>query len=394
MGQTQTATLVDGRDARPSVAELVERAEALVPTLRERATLAEKLRRIPDETLRDFKDAGFVRMATPERFGGYGYDLADVVEVIQPFGRACGASAWMGCFWPTHQFMVGWYSEEAQAEYWADGPDTISSTAAAVVAWESEQVDGGIRVTGSHKLSSGIDHAEWVLMTSPNESCLVPRSDFEIVDDWHVSGLKGTGSKSIRYENIFIPSHRIITHEQFATDAHPGKEIYPDNPMYQISSPPALVLPNMILASVIAMAGGVLDRFDQRVRTRRDTATMEPAMERQLVQHHFAESSVEHDIALMLLRRNLQELAKNSRPELLDRARMRRDTTYANHLCVRLVDRLTSTGDSSAIYDVNQIHRLARDVRTGALQVVLLWDEMAVQYSRVCWGMPPHTRLI
>jgi 3-hydroxy-9,10-secoandrosta-1,3,5(10)-triene-9,17-dione monooxygenase len=385
---------VDVATAAPTLDELVERATAMVPALEERAPAAEELRRIPDETVQEFKDAGFIRMGTPTKFGGYGYGLEEIAAVTGPVGLACGSSAWMCSFWPTHQYMVGWFSEEAQSEYWADGPDTLSSTAAAVVAWQSEPADGGIRVTGTHKFSSGIDHAEWVILTSPNENCLVPRSDFEIVDDWYVSGLKGTGSKSIRYENMFIPSHRIVTHEQFGTDTYPGREIYPDEPMYQLSRPPALVLPHAILAAVVAMAGGVVELFDQRVRTRRDGPSMKPAVERELVQHRFAESAVELDVARLLLRENLRELRANSNPELVDRARIRRNTTYASHLCVRLVDRLTSQGDSSAVYDVNRIHRLARDVRAGTLQLALLWDEMAVQYSRVRWGLEPHTMLI
>ena len=390
MAEAETVTQV----VQPSVDELVERARSMVPALMERAVAAEELRRLPDETVQDFKDAGFVRMGTPKRFGGYGYGFREIANVTEAIGLACGSSAWMCSFWPTHQLLVGWFSEEAQTEYWADGPDTLSSTASAISKWEATPVDGGIRATGAHRFSSGIDHAEWVILTSPNENCLVPRSDIAIVDDWYVSGLKATGSKTLTYESIFIPEHRILTHEQFANDFYPGKEIYPEEPLYKIPNPMPLVLPQAILAAVIAMAGGVLEVFDQRVRTRRDPVTGEPAMERQIVQHRFAESSVEHDIARMLLHRNLDELLANPAAPLEVRARIRRDTTYASFLCTRLVDRLVASGDSSAIYEQNHLHRLARDVRAGALQFSLAWDETAIQYSRVHWGLPPHTRLI
>jgi 3-hydroxy-9,10-secoandrosta-1,3,5(10)-triene-9,17-dione monooxygenase len=72
MAKAETAAQTAGEDVRPSVDELVERARALVPALRERAPLAEELRRLPDETAQDFKDAGIVRMGTPTKFGGYG----------------------------------------------------------------------------------------------------------------------------------------------------------------------------------------------------------------------------------------------------------------------------------------------------------------------------------
>lgn len=394
MAKAETVAKTAGEDVRPSVEELAERAQALVPVLRERAPIAEELRRLPDETPQDFKDAGLVRMGTPAKFGGYGYGLDAIAEVTRPIGLACGASAWMCSFWPAHNHTVGWFSEEAQAEYWANGPDTLSSTAGAVVEWESKPVDGGIRITGKHKFSSGLDHAEWVVLSSPNENLLIPRSDFSIEDDWYVSGLKGTGSKSLRYDDVFIPTHRIVTHEQLGTSTYPGRKIYADNPWYQIPNPYPLLLPHAILAAVVAIAGGVVAAYDDRARTRRDSLAMEPAIERSLVQHRFAESSVEYDIACMLLQSNLAEIHANPGMELQDRARIRRNTTYANHLCSRLVDRLVTQGDSSALYESNRVHRLARDVRAGNLQFALGWDETAIQYSRVHWGLPPQTFLI
>jgi hypothetical protein len=121
---------------------------------------------------------------------------------------------------------------------------------------------------------------------------------------------------------------------------------------------------------------------------------MEPAKDRQIVQHRFAESAMEHDLALGLLRGNLREMAEHPDMPLIDRARIRRNTTYATHLSTRLVDRLISSGDASGLYDINHIHRLARDVRAAGLQFALGWDETAIQYSRVRWGMEPQTRLI
>jgi 3-hydroxy-9,10-secoandrosta-1,3,5(10)-triene-9,17-dione monooxygenase len=300
----------------------------------------------------------------------------------------------MGAFWPAHNFMAGWFSEEAQAEYFAAGPDTLGSTAGAVVEWNSSRVDGGIRAKGRHKFSSGIDHAEWVILSSPEELCLIPRSDLEVVDDWYVSGLKGTGSKSFVYENIFIPDHRMIRNELFVQNAYPGREIYPDNPWYKVQNPYGFILPNTILGAVTSIAGGVVEQFDRRVRTRRDSLSQQPAIERQLVQHRFAESAVEHEVAVGLLLRNLEEIYQNPELPLIERARLRRNTTYANHLCVRLVDRLTSQGDSSAVYEQVHVHRLANDTRAGALQFALGWDETAVQYSRVRWDLGPHTYLV
>src|ERR1700680_4441290 len=71
-------------------AEVLERAEGLVPVLAERARETELLRRIPDETVHDLRQAGLLRLANPERFGGHGLDYDTVLEVTAILGRACG----------------------------------------------------------------------------------------------------------------------------------------------------------------------------------------------------------------------------------------------------------------------------------------------------------------
>ena len=117
-----TATLEAGD--RPTAQELVERAREMIPALRERAPKTEELRRLPDETLQDFVDAGFLRTAMPERWGGYGYDLEVVADISGEIGRGCGSTGWLSSFYPCHQFIVTWFGEEAQAEYYGtSGPD-------------------------------------------------------------------------------------------------------------------------------------------------------------------------------------------------------------------------------------------------------------------------------
>jgi 3-hydroxy-9,10-secoandrosta-1,3,5(10)-triene-9,17-dione monooxygenase len=146
------------------------------------------------------------------------------------------------------------------------------------------------------------------------------------------------------------------------------------------------------------MAQGVVDAFAERALVRREPHTREPAFERPSTQLDFAEATAEVDGARRVLRKvHADELAISAAGGLApieERARIRRDIAYANRLCVRAVDRLTSSGDSSALYDEHAVHRLARDARASALQFAIHWGETAVQYSRVCWGLEPQTMLI
>jgi alkylation response protein AidB-like acyl-CoA dehydrogenase len=376
--------------------ELVKRATALIPVVRERSAKAAELRKLPPETLEDFKNAGFIRAATPKRFGGMDHDLEVIADVSMQIARGDGSSGWLSAFMPLHQHMVGWFPEEAQEEYWATSPNTISSTVPAYRQMEREEVSGGIKITGKASFSSGVDYSEWGLVHTPVETCLVPAADFEIVDDWYVSGLKGTGSKSVVIDDVFVPSHRIVTNEELAHGTYPGSRLY-DSPWYKVKNPPILVLNHFILAPVIGMARGVLDIFDDRSANRLDSQTFMPARDRPGPQLRYAEASAEIDAAEMFLRRNLaavRESGQRGDVTLEERAEIRRNIVYASKLVLQATNRLVDGMDSSALYDKHPLHRQALDVRAGSLQFVLHWEETAMQYSRVHWGMEPNTMLI
>jgi 3-hydroxy-9,10-secoandrosta-1,3,5(10)-triene-9,17-dione monooxygenase len=383
----------------PSAAaeELLERARALTPVLRDRATLTDEQRKLPAETVEDLKRAGIIRALAPERFGGQGLDPEVAADVAIEIARGCGSSGWLSSFYALHQFMAGWFSEAAQEEFWADGPDTLSSTVPGYRSLSEEAVPGGVRVSGGASFSSGVDYAQWAFVHTPTQTCLVPRSDFRIVDDWYTSGLRGTGSRGIVIEDAFVPEHRIVTNQDLANATFPGAGLS-DSPWYRVRNPMIMILNHFILAPVIGMARGVQDIFDMRARQRIDPQVFQPAIERPGPQLRFAEASAELDVAESLLRGNLAEVrdsgVRDQVPTLEQRARIRRDITYAARLATQATNRLVDGMDSSALYDRNLLHRQARDVRAGGLQFVLHWEETAMQYSRVRWGLEPSTMLI
>ena len=196
-------------------------------------------------------------------------------------------------------------------------------------------------------------------------------------------------------EDVFVPAHRIVTHEALALGTHPGSKLY-DSPWYKVKNPSIMILNHFILAPVIGMARGVLDVFDER-STRLDSQTFLPARERPGPQLRYAEASAEIDAAEMFLRHNLatvRESGERGEITLEQRAEIRRNIVYASKLALQATNRLVDGMDSSALYDKNALHRQALDVRAGSLQFVLHWEETAIQYSRVHWGMEPHTMLI
>jgi alkylation response protein AidB-like acyl-CoA dehydrogenase len=390
MGLTSAAG-IDG----PTADEIVARAHALIPTLRERAAHTEQLRRIPAETIAELRAADILRMAQSPKFGGLGYGVDLVAEVAMEIGRGCGSTAWMAGQWPGHQFMVGYFPLEAQEEYF-DRPDTMSSTASAVAKLSIEPERGGWRIRDSQmRFSSGCDVADWIFFTTFHGMCLIPKSQFQVLDDWYVAGLRGTGSKSVVVEDAWVPPHRFIPMEALRDGTAPGTEVTPDNAY--LRSPFGLTLNTMLVSPMIGMARGVLDLFEERVTRRVDLHSGKPASESPGNQLRFAESAAQVDAAIMFVRsvcQDLRAIGQTGEPAPVEvKTLLRRNVTYAARICLQACDRLVESGDASGMFDTHPIGRLSRDLRMAGLQASLTWDEPARSYSLARWGMPPSSYL-
>ena len=380
-----------------SAEQLIERARELIPIVRERAPIGEENRSIPPETVEDFKKAGIVRALTPERFGGHGLELPAIFEAAMEIARGDGSSAWLASFYGIHNYQATWFGEEAQSEYFAEGPDTISCTIPAYAQGDFEEVDGGLLVSGRWKFSSGVNYATWAFLHTPDATCLVPRSDFEVIDEWFVEGLRGTGSNGTKMDKVFIPEHRIVKNEALMNSEHPGAALS-DSPWHHITMPALYAINHGITSPIIGMAHGVLDIFDERAQKRLDSQVFLPAIERPGPQLRFAEASMEIDLAKLLLRENYATArdwgVRRYKPTMEERAKLRRNIVYPAHLATRAVNRLVEHTDSSSLHQSAGIHRLARDARAGGLQFINHWEETAMQYSRLHWGLETISPII
>jgi 3-hydroxy-9,10-secoandrosta-1,3,5(10)-triene-9,17-dione monooxygenase len=369
--------------------EMLARAEALVPTLAERAQETEDARRIPQETLDAIVEAGFLRITTPVRWGGSGLEYDTAWEIGTILGRGCGSTAWCYMVAAIHNWQMGLAPEQAQEEYFTT-PDQLSSSAFAPTG-TLEPAEGGWLIHGRWPFSSGVDHARWALLgvIAPNLGPVllaVPGEDYRIDDDWFVSGLRGTGSKSVVIdEPTFVPAHRYTS---ISGVPHPEARAAHERASY--GAPFMSVLPFTLVSPLIGIAQGMVDEFVQRGLTRR-TMTGQLQGEVPAQQFRLAESSAEVDAARALARADLAELiergARDDEFTVLDRARFRRDHGFINNLCVRAVNRLFDASGGNALYDSSALQRFHRDVNAGSHQIAITWDLAAEIYGRARFGL-------
>ena len=221
--------------ARPTVIpaheEMLARADALIPRLRERAEETELLRRIPDTTMDEMKDAGFFRILAPKGVGGFGMGVETYVQVVRRLARGCPSTAWNVGHLIEHVWMLARWPQEVQDEVFADGPAPLAAATGAP-AGAAEKVPGGFIISGRWSFASGVMHSQWALLAVQHENvrlqCLVPINEVEVLDAWHTAGLRGTGSNDLHAQKLFVPAHRAVDWTLLAAADNPGSHIHQD----------------------------------------------------------------------------------------------------------------------------------------------------------------------
>src|SRR5207244_41006 len=197
---------------------MLERARRLIPILVERASAATAARQLPAETIAEYREAGILRILQPRRFGGMQGRFSLFSRIVEELSYGCASSAWVYAVLAEHQWILAQYPEAAQLDVWGDDAEAVASSSLAPRAG-AKPVQGGWRLSGRYSFSSGCDFAQWGIlgaflgeMGDPRSIAylLVPLAETEIVDDWQVLGLAGTGSRSLLLHDVFVPQHRSV----------------------------------------------------------------------------------------------------------------------------------------------------------------------------------------
>ena len=207
----------EARSAQVLRDSLIARARNLVPDLRARSAETCANRRVPAASACALRDSGLTRVLQPARFGGYAADYRLFTDIIQELAQGCASTSWIYGVFGEHQWVIANFSEQAQAEVWAD--PTAVACASFVPQGHAVALEGGWRVSGSWSFASGCDHAQWAIIGALVEKApgqrvsrdfIIGMHELAIKDDWHVLGLQGTGSKSLVVDQVFVPDHLVL----------------------------------------------------------------------------------------------------------------------------------------------------------------------------------------
>ena len=382
--------------SRPSADELLQRARDLAPVFAERAAETRALRRLPDENVAAMQAAGFFRILQPKRWGGFEHDPDVFFDVQAEIARGCPSSAWVLGVVTVHGWQLALFDDRAQQDVWGDDTSTLISSSYMPVG-KVTAVEGGFKLSGRWSFSSGCDHCQWIFLGAfvPTEkgppdmrTFLLPRADYEIHDNWHTTGLEGTGSKDIIVDDAFVAEHRTHRFADGYKRNSPGNELN-TAPLYRL--PFGQIFVRSVSTSAIGMAQGALDAYIGVTATRVGQSDGAKVADDTVSQVVVARADYALRECRLILKHNMRTLMARAvageEMPIDERVRFRFDSSMVAERCLEAVDGLFTTSGGRAIFDGNPVQRFFQDMHAARAHYANNPEKPGRNLGRVMLGM-------
>ena len=360
--------------------EYVARARALAPQIEACADQIEQERRLAPPVLDALHAAGMFRLLLPRSLDGGEVDPATFAAVIEEIAKADASTAWCMCQASGCSMSAAYLPPDVAAEVFGRNPR-------AVLAWgpgpdaRAVAVEGGYRVTGTWSFASGCRHATWLGGHCPisepggsprrnrdgkrvERTMLIPASSAQIVDVWHVSGLKGTGSDAFTVADLFVPHEYSISRDDPAERRQPGPlYCFPTGSLYASGfAGVALGIARRMLDGLVGLAKEKTPRGFKR--TLSDNAVIQS-------QVGYAEAQLQS--ARLFLVSSLEEIwrsvGRSGALTLDQRIQIRLASTYAIHQAKAVADMTHHAGGATSIFIESAFDRGFRDIHAVTQQL-------------------------
>ncbi|MEP9317736.1 p-hydroxyphenylacetate 3-hydroxylase oxygenase component [Pseudomonas sp. LABIM340] len=382
---------------------LLEDLKSILPAIAANAERAEKDRMVPAENIALLKGIGMHRAFQPRCYGGMEISLPEFADCVVALAGACASTAWAFSLLCTHSHQLAMYSKQLQDEVWGENSDATASSSIAPFG-RTQEVEGGVLFSGEMGWSSGSDHAEWAIMgfrrrnaTGEELYCFaaLPRSDYEIRDDWYAAGMKGSGTKTLIVKDAFVPNHRIQTAKDMMEGKSAGFGLYPYSKIFFTPYRPYFA--SGFSAISLGIAERMLEAFREKTRNRvraytgANVGAATPALMR------LAESTHQVAAARAFLEKVWQEHAdhgeRHQYPNRETLAFWRTNQAYAVKMCIQSVDRLFEAAGGTSWFESNEMQRLFRDSHMTGAHAYTDYDVCAQILGRELMGLEPDPTL-
>lgn len=350
--------------SKRSATDWLNRAESLRELIRTHATEADRIRHLPNEVASAFAAHQLYRLGAPIAIGGADADPTTQMRVIEEVSRSDGSAGWNLMIGIETFALVG-PSMATCAEVVAD-PGVIMASSTAAVG-EARPCEGGWLINGQWQFASGVHNAHVFGATvrkinEDNESddvryyAILPKGRFEIVDTWHVSGLRGSGSHDVRIVDQVVADTHVV-----ATLGHG------DMPSNQLSIPLNVRLTFNKIAVALGIARAAIEAFIELAHGKTPRFANKKLKDRPFAQRQLAKAEARiraHRAAVYEHTERVTEICyRGDRLSDEDIAIAHLLASEATTGCVYVVESLLEAAGTSANYLGHPLEKHARDIR-------------------------------
>jgi alkylation response protein AidB-like acyl-CoA dehydrogenase len=393
MNATKIMAATPEVDNEALTAELIRRVDSITTNVRARSREAERIRRLPDETMAEVEAAGLLKLMVPKRFGGHGLGLDGLCRVARHLAHGDASTAWAVSFLIEHNWMLCHLDMGLQKKLLADR-SYIRAAASLLPFGQAVKVDGGYQLTGKWGYGSGACNSDWTFVTSFVEeggkrvsyTFLLPHDQITLHDDWHFTGMAATGSVSVSADNLFVPDDRAIRTDIFhSATLHPGA--VHEEPVYRF--PLILPLYLMVASIMLGSAESVIELGRERMsesklfgllRIEREQSRARWSAARQLVR---CADLLWQDV----LGRADGKCNREEPWTIEEEGQFGLDMISIGHLCKDAIRMIMDGVGSSAFNLDNPLPRYMRDVDVMVSWPGMDWDIVSERGTRWILGM-------
>ncbi|MCG7625153.1 acyl-CoA dehydrogenase family protein [Epibacterium sp. Ofav1-8] len=364
--------------------------------LKEQAQRVEDESRIPQDVFNELVGRDYFRMSQPRRHGGLGQEPSVSWARVMDLASGCASCAWVVGLVTANVLMVGKFSEQAQRDVFGCGKPAVVPMLTGGVGFNVtiERRDGGINLSGSWRYASGIDNASWVglLVDIPNPGgegaepyvVLIEAENFRIDhSSWQVLGMRGTGSKNIELDPVFVPEHRFMSWKALqAGEKHPDCESdeaiydYPLNSIFAMS----------VAAPTFGVAAAVADEYRAVICKRVNSATRQAQIDDRMAHIQLAMSQANMSIARDTLLRDADLILRkcySGGPSRELRAEVRSRIAATSAAVLNDAQGIFRSVGGSLLPSNTRMQRLFRDLHAMSSHFLLQKEPIGELYGRL-----------
>lgn len=377
--------------------DILAKVRELIPDMRSRAPMTERLRRMHPQSLADLTTAGVFQLGMPTDVGGAQASEDIIAEVLAEIARGCPSTSWICTIMLAVNVIPALLCDDAAEEIYAT-PD-LRMTGTIAPTGQAIPVEGGYRITGRWVWNTGGVHGNWFapVCLAPTAAgterlmVVLPTRQIHIRDTWHAAGMAGTATNTAIVDDVFVPSSRTILVNDLAEGNYPARR-YSTDPYY---NRPWVMFINAVSApTLLGTARGAMDSFMAALpgRSAITYTSWSRAADAPVIHHQLAKARLALESAEMFTGR-LTQLYRDAslvEPSIMHRVQARAWLGHVAALARSCVNQLFEAGGTSQVLLTSDLQRYFRDVNVLHQHAAIQPTTSNELYGRVLAGLDPN----